>query len=136
MKFEVSFLWHYDPCRIISEMRVKNKNVPSVTILQTTTPQAPKEKEPRKDTSPSITEVLVEFFQLHTKRKKYSHATDTTGKREAQSTTNVKGDQSPLVTSNKNIMSTVSSKKPTDTSLVDQHSDTTKVRKDIILFKG
>jgi hypothetical protein len=34
----------------------------------------------------------------------------------------MKGDQSPLVTSNKQIMSTVSSKKPTDTSLVDQPS--------------
>jgi hypothetical protein len=32
MKYEVSFLWHYDPCRIISEMRVKNKNVPYVHI--------------------------------------------------------------------------------------------------------
>jgi hypothetical protein len=27
MKFETSFLWHYDPCGIISEMRVKNKNI-------------------------------------------------------------------------------------------------------------
>jgi hypothetical protein len=32
----------------------------------------------------------------------------------------MKGDQSPLITSSKQIMSTVSSKKPTDTSLVDQ----------------
>jgi hypothetical protein len=30
MKFFVSFIWHYDPCRIISEMRVKNKNIPYV----------------------------------------------------------------------------------------------------------
>jgi hypothetical protein len=28
MKFLTSFTWHYDPCGIISEMRVKNKNVP------------------------------------------------------------------------------------------------------------
>jgi hypothetical protein len=28
MKFFTSFTWHYDPCEIISEMRVKNKNVP------------------------------------------------------------------------------------------------------------
>jgi hypothetical protein len=28
MKLFTSFTWHYDPCRIISEMRVKNKNVP------------------------------------------------------------------------------------------------------------
>jgi hypothetical protein len=32
MKFKVSSLWHYDPCGIISEMRVKNKNVPYVHI--------------------------------------------------------------------------------------------------------
>jgi hypothetical protein len=153
MKFEASFLWHYDPCGIISEMRVKNKNVPyvhipkpeierfvnqtewemntleeieqpypSVTISQTTTPQAPKEKRPRKDTSPSFTEVSAEFFQLHTKRRKSSHTTDTAGKKETQSTTTMKGDTSPLVTSNKQIMSTFLSNKPTDTSLVDQPS--------------
>ena len=28
MKFDVSFLWQYDLCRIISEMRVKNKKIP------------------------------------------------------------------------------------------------------------
>ena len=28
MKFFTSFTWHYDPCRIIYEMRMKNKNVP------------------------------------------------------------------------------------------------------------
>jgi hypothetical protein len=27
MKFFLSFPWNYDPCRIISEMRVKNKNI-------------------------------------------------------------------------------------------------------------
>jgi hypothetical protein len=26
MKFSTSFIWHYDPCGIISDMRVKNKN--------------------------------------------------------------------------------------------------------------
>jgi hypothetical protein len=25
MKFYVSFIWHYDPCGIISEMRIKKK---------------------------------------------------------------------------------------------------------------
>jgi hypothetical protein len=27
MKFDTSFLWHYDLCGIITEMRVKNKNI-------------------------------------------------------------------------------------------------------------
>jgi hypothetical protein len=151
MKFETSFLWHYDPCGIISEMRVKNKNIPyvhtpkpeiekfvnqtewevntleeveqqspSVIISQTTTPQVPKEKRPRKDTSPSVTEVSAEDFQVHTKRPKASHTTDTTGEKETQSTTVMKGDHSPLISSNQQIMSTSSSKKQTDTSLVDQ----------------
>jgi hypothetical protein len=30
MKLQVSFIWHYDPCGIISEMRIKNKNIPYV----------------------------------------------------------------------------------------------------------
>jgi hypothetical protein len=30
MKFFARFIWHYDPCGIISEMRVKNKNIPYV----------------------------------------------------------------------------------------------------------
>jgi hypothetical protein len=30
MKFFLSFPWHYDPCGIISEMQVKNKNIPYV----------------------------------------------------------------------------------------------------------
>jgi hypothetical protein len=30
MKFFMSFPWHYDLCGIISEMRVKNKNIPYV----------------------------------------------------------------------------------------------------------
>ena len=112
MKFFVSFIWHYDPCGIISEMRIKNKNIPyvhtsnpqiekfsnqtewepntlveteqqdlSVTISQMTTPQVPKEKRPRKDTSPSITEVSSEEFQLHTKRPKTSQAPDTAGEK-------------------------------------------------------
>src|ERR1700722_956171 len=30
MKFFLNFTWHYDPCGIIYEMRVKNKNIPYV----------------------------------------------------------------------------------------------------------
>ena len=32
MKFFVSFTWHCDPWRIISKMRIKNKNIPYVHI--------------------------------------------------------------------------------------------------------
>jgi hypothetical protein len=101
MKFSMSFPWHYDPCGIISEMRVKNKNIPYVhksrpeiekfvnqtvwgpntlakleqqdplaMVSQTTMPQVPKEKRPRKDLSPPVMEVSSKEFQLHTKRPK------------------------------------------------------------------
>jgi hypothetical protein len=30
MKLQVIFIWHYDPCGIISEMRIKNKKIPYV----------------------------------------------------------------------------------------------------------
>ena len=132
MRFNASFLWQYDPCRIISEMRVKNKNIPyvhtpkpeiekfvnqiewepntldeieqhdpSVIVSQMPTPHAPKEKRPRKDTSPSITEVSVEDFQLHTKRPKTSHAPDTASEKGSQSTATMKDDRSLLGTSRK-----------------------------------
>jgi hypothetical protein len=130
MKFFASFIWHYDPCGIISEMRVKNKNIPyihtsrteiekfanqiewkpntlveteqsdpSVTISQTTTPQAPKEKRPRKDTSPSVTKVSSKEFQIHTKRPKTSQASDTAGEKGIQSTATMEVDRSFLSTS-------------------------------------
>ena len=94
MKFPMSFTWHYDPCGIISEMRVKNNSVPyaheskpeiekfayqtvwmpdtlmdveqqveveqqvpSMSVPPTTTPQVPKEKRPRHESSPPVTKV-------------------------------------------------------------------------------
>jgi hypothetical protein len=105
MKFFTSFTWHYDPYGIISEMRVKNKNVPYAheskpeiekfanqieweldtlmdveqqgevekqvpltSVLPTTTPQFPKEKRPRQESSPPVTEVSSEEFQMHSKK--------------------------------------------------------------------
>jgi hypothetical protein len=89
-------------------------------IPQTNTPQVPKEKRPRKDSSPSVTELSAEDFQVYTKRPKSSHTTDTTGEKETQSTIVIKGDRSPLVSRNQQILSTHSSKKQTDTSLINQ----------------
>jgi hypothetical protein len=118
MKFFMSFPWHYDPCGIVSEMRVKNKNIPYVheskpkikkfanqkvwvpdtlieveqqvpptTVPQTTTPQVPKEKRPRQDSSPPVTEVSSEEFQLHTKRPKTVSVPGPTGEKEVPPTT-------------------------------------------------
>jgi hypothetical protein len=142
MKFDVSFLWKYDPCGIISEMRVKNKNIPyvhspkpeiekfanqteweentleeteeqspSLIVSQTNMPQFPKEKRPRKDSSPSVTEVSAEDFQLYTKRPKPTPTTDTASEKGTQSDTAMKNDQSPLITSSQQITPSSSSKK-------------------------
>jgi hypothetical protein len=121
MKFFMSFPWHYDPCGIISEMRVKNKNIPYVheskpeiekfanqtvwmpdtlveveqqvpptTVLPTSMPQVPKEKRPRQESSPPVTEVSSEEFQLHTKRPKTTTVPGPTGEIEVPPTTVVK----------------------------------------------
>jgi hypothetical protein len=153
MKFFVTFIWHYDPCRTISEMSIKNKNAPyvhapkpkiekfvnqmewepntlveieqqdpSVIISQMTTPQVPKEKGPRKDSSPPITDVSAEDFQLHTKRPKTSHTPDTAGEKEIKSTATMKDDRSLLISSSKQIISTFFPNKTTDTPPVKQPS--------------
>jgi hypothetical protein len=124
MKFFLSFPWHYDPCEIISEMRVRNKNIPyvhefkpeiekfanqtvwvpdtlvemeqqveveqqapSTSVPPTTTPHAPKEKRPRQDSSPPVTEVSSEEFQMHTKRPKTVSTPGTTVEQEVPPTT-------------------------------------------------
>jgi hypothetical protein len=138
MKFNTSFIWHYDPSGIIAEMRSKNKSSPyahtlkpeiekyvnqteweantlvdteqqespSVTISQTTTPQVPKEKRPRKDASPSVTEVSVEDFQVYSKRPKITHTTHMSGEEEPHS--------AKVVEEKHQVVSTSSSKKQTD----------------------
>jgi hypothetical protein len=85
-----------------------------------TTPKVPKEKRPRKDTLPSVTEVSSEEFQLHTKRSKTTQAPDTAGEKEIPSTTMTEVDQSLLSTSSKQIITSVLPKNPTDTPPVNQ----------------
>jgi hypothetical protein len=59
---------------------------------------------------------------LHTKRPKTSHAPDTADEKGSQSTATMKDDWSLLGTRNKQIISIVFSKKPTDTPPVNQPS--------------
>jgi hypothetical protein len=87
-----------------------------------TTPQVPKEKRPKKDTSPSITKVSSEEFQLHSKRPKTSQAPDMASEKGIQSTTTMEVDWSLLSTRSKQIMMTVLLKKPTNTRPVNQSS--------------
>jgi hypothetical protein len=138
MNFSTSFIWHYDLCGIIAEMRLKNKSSPYAHTLkpeiekflnqtewevntledieqqsplamisQTTTPQVPKEKRPRKDVSPSVTEVSAEDFQVYTKRPKTTHTTHRSGEEETQSTKVVEGERSPLLSTSHQMMSTL-----------------------------
>jgi hypothetical protein len=155
MKFFMSFPWHYDPYGIISEMRVKNKNIPYVhvskpeiekftnqivwvpdtlvevehqvpptTVPPTTMPQVPKEKRPRQDLSPPVTEVSSEEFQLHTKRPKTISVTGPTGEKEASPTTVTKSVIPPFRSSlHKDITSAVP-KKSTDSHLDTQPGKT------------
>jgi hypothetical protein len=94
----------------------------SVTVSQTTTPQAPKEKRPRQDVSPSIIEVSSEEFQLHTKRPKTSQALDMASEKGMQSTTTLEVDRSLLHKRNKQIMTTVLPKNSTYTPPASQPS--------------
>jgi hypothetical protein len=57
----------------------------SVTISQKTTLHVPKEKIPRKDASPSVTEVSTEDFQVYSKRPKITHTTHMSDEEEPQS---------------------------------------------------
>jgi hypothetical protein len=89
-------------------------------ISQTTTPQVPKEKIPRKDVSPSVTEVSTEDFQVYKKRPKATHTTDRTGEEETHSTTVAEGEHSSPFSRSHQMMSTSSSKKQTDTTVITQ----------------
>jgi hypothetical protein len=79
---------------------------PSVSFSLTTTPQVPKEKRPRKDDSPSITEVSTEDFQVYNKKPKTTHATHMSGEEEPYSAT--------VIERRQQVVSTSSSKKQTE----------------------
>jgi hypothetical protein len=124
MKFPTSFVWHYDPYGIISDMRLKNKTGPyaheprpeiekfanqtewepdtledvepvvrteqqgpSTSALPASTPQTLKEKRPRQESSPPVTEVSTEEFQIHSKKLKTSSTVGTTAEATTVTTT-------------------------------------------------
>jgi hypothetical protein len=165
MKLFTSFTWHYDPCRIISEMRVKNKNIPYVheskpeiekfanqivwvpdtlvkmeqqvevgqqvpltSVPPTTTPQVPKEKRPRQELSPPVTEVSSEEFQMHTKRPGTVSMPGTIVDQEVPPTTVtspvIKLVILPFGSSQHKAITTAISKKSTDSPLNDQPGKT------------
>jgi hypothetical protein len=56
-------------------------------VPPTTTPQVPKEKRPRQDSSPPVTEVSSEEFKMHTKRPKTVSTPGATIEQEVPTTT-------------------------------------------------
>jgi hypothetical protein len=66
------------------------QQVPLTTVLPNSTPQVPKEKRPRQESSSPVTELSSEEFQLHTKRPKTVTVPSPTGEIEIQLTTVVK----------------------------------------------
>jgi hypothetical protein len=155
MKFFLSFPWHYDPCGIISEMRVKNKNilyvheskpkiekfanqivwvpdtlieveqqVPPTTVPPTTMPQVPKEKRPRQESSPPVTKVSSEEFQLHTKRPKTTTVPNPMVEKEAPPTTVVKSVIPPFESILHKEITPIVPKKSTDSLLDTQPGKT------------
>jgi hypothetical protein len=93
---------------------------PPATVSQTTTPQVPKEKRPKKYLSPPVTEVSSEEFQLHTKKSKTISAPDPIGENEVLSTTVTKVDRLPLSASLQHIITSALPKKSTDTPSTNQ----------------
>jgi hypothetical protein len=104
-KFTNQMVW--EPNTFIE---VEQQNPPA-TVSQTTMPQVLKEKRPRQDLSPPVTEVSSEEFQLHTKRPKTSLVLGPTGEKEALSTTVTKFGVPPFGSSlHKSITSVVTEK--------------------------
>jgi hypothetical protein len=77
----------------------------SLSISPTSSPQIPKEKRPRKDDSPSITEVSSEEFQVYNKKPKTTLATHMSSEEEPYFAT--------VIERRPQVVSTSSSKKQT-----------------------
>jgi hypothetical protein len=61
--------------------------VPSTSALPSTTPQVLKEKRPRQESSPPVTEVSSEEFQIHSKKSKTVSTLGTTAEATTVTTT-------------------------------------------------
>jgi hypothetical protein len=117
-KFSNQTLWV--PNTLVKvEQQVPPTNVPPMTM-----PQVPKEKRPRQDLSPPVTEVSSEEFQLHTKRPKTIPVPGPTGEKEAPPTTMTKSVIPPFGSSLHKDITPVVPKKSTDSPLDTQPGKT------------
>jgi hypothetical protein len=89
-------------------------------MSQTTMPQVPKEKRPRQELYPLVTEVSSEEFHLHTKRPKIIPTPGPTGEKEAPSTKMTKVDRPPFSSSLHKVITLALLEKSTDSPLTTQ----------------
>jgi hypothetical protein len=95
-------------------------------------PQVSKEKRPRQDLSPPVTEVSSEEFQLHTKRPKTFSVPGPIGEKEASSTTVTKVDRPTLGVGLQKVITSTLLKKSIDSPLTTHPS---KVRPKLSIFE-
>jgi hypothetical protein len=91
------------------------------SVTPTTTPQVPKEKRPRQESSPLVTELSLEEFQMHTKRPKTVSTPSVTVEKEVPptivATTGVNPVIPPFGSSQHKEITTAIPKKSTDSPL-------------------
>jgi hypothetical protein len=100
-KYENQTEWEENPL-----VDTEQQEAPLTSFSLTTTPQVPKEKRPRKDSSPSITEVSEKKFQASSKKPKTTHSTHMSGEEEPYTTI--------VIERRQQVVSTSSSKKKTE----------------------
>jgi hypothetical protein len=99
-----------------------------MSVPPTTTPQVPKEKRPRQESSPPVIEVSSKEFQMHTKRPKIVSTPSAIVEQEVLPTTvttkRVKPVIPPFISSQHKAITTAIPKKSTDSPLDTQPSKT------------
>jgi hypothetical protein len=86
-KFSNQTEWEPDTLEDVEPVVRTEQQGPSTSALPATTPQALKEKRPRQESSPPVTEVSTEEFQTHSKKLKTISTTDTTAEATTLTTT-------------------------------------------------
>jgi hypothetical protein len=70
--------WEPDTLEDVEPVVREEQQGPSTSALPATTPQVLKEKRPRQESPPPVTEVSMEEFQTHSKKPKITSTIDTT----------------------------------------------------------
>jgi hypothetical protein len=86
-KFANQTEWEPDTLEDVEPVVRTEQQGPSTSALPASTPQTLKEKRPRQDSSPPVTEVSTEEFQIHSKKLKTSSTVGTTAEATTVTTT-------------------------------------------------